>query len=100
MRRNTSPAAAPTPTRPAPSHTMASGTPGSGPVEETACPGPAGAPAACGARVGWDWRALMDSDVGRADAYAASGLPAGVWAGAPNALPSATVAPATKGLPA
>lgn len=65
MRRNTSPAAAPTPTSPAPSHTMASGTSGSGPVDETARPGSAGSPAACGARVGRDWRALMDRAVGR-----------------------------------
>lgn len=92
MRRNTSPAAAPTPTRPAPSQIMASGTSGSGPVDETARPGLSGAPAACGMRVGWDWRALMDSEVGRAGAGVTYAPLAGAWVGAPAALPVSVVA--------
>ncbi len=105
MRRNTSPAAAPTPTRPAPSHTMASGTSGSGPVDETALPGPTGAPAACGARVGWDWRALMDNAVGKAGPGVASAslvpapfVPSPAAPSCPAAAPTAPKRPGTAGL--
>ena len=90
MRRNTSPAAAPTPTNPAPSHTMASGMSGRGPVEETARPGPAGAAAACGTRVGWDWRALMDSAVGSDVGRVGEGATAPTLAAGPAASPPAS----------
>ncbi|MDQ0768493.1 hypothetical protein QF031_001242 [Pseudarthrobacter defluvii] len=79
MRRNTSTAAAPTPTKPAPSHTKAWDIPGNGRVEETARPALAGAAAACGMRVGWECRALMDSAVGRAGAGLAPGLAEPAW---------------------
>lgn len=84
MRRKTSPAAAPTPTSPAPSQTMGACRSGSGRVEDTARVGPAGAAAACGARVGWEFRALMDNAVGRAEADgAAVAAPQGAAAAAP-----------------
>ncbi|TDT82595.1 hypothetical protein DFO47_102528 [Arthrobacter sp. AG258] len=67
MRRNTRPAAVPTPTSPTPSHTMASGTPGRASMDETGRPGLAGTPAACAVRAAGDgWapgcRAVLDGE--------------------------------------